>query len=283
MSLVHQYRGSRSYTSRHSSCSSCWLRPPVSGVVGEPGPTRWIHCCGRPVRRYDQSPADGKRQRCAGRRDIRAFEWSTQHLRDRPARFLTPPLLGLAGAYLVLVGQAWSLLWVVIVLLFVAHLKTRDWFTTVIVLLLGAGLGWVAVRGDPDLPAGVAVALVWLLLLGAISLLVRTRRSDSGKSTPAPAPASRRRHWTLPRATGTRPRMVRGNSGSVGRRPLAARDLSAAVIRSLSAALSTSRPPRLPLPGRRPRRGGSDGIPCARFVRMERGRPRRVNRAEETS
>jgi hypothetical protein len=98
----------------------------------------------------------------------------------------------------VLVGQAWSLLWVVIVLLFVAHLKTRDWFTTVIVLLLGAGLGWVAVRGDPDLPAGVAVALVWLLLLGAISLLVRTRRSDSGKSTPAPAPASRRRHWTLP-------------------------------------------------------------------------------------
>jgi Peptidase M50B-like len=94
--------------------------------------------------------------------------------------FLTPPLLGLAGAYLVLVGRAWSLLWVVIVLLFVAYVKTRDWFTTVIVLLLGAGLGWVVVRGDPDLQAGVAVALVWLLLLGAISRLVRTRRSDSG-------------------------------------------------------------------------------------------------------
>jgi hypothetical protein len=35
--------------------------------------------------------------------------------------FLTPPLLGLAGAYLVLAGLAWSLLWVVIVLLFVAY------------------------------------------------------------------------------------------------------------------------------------------------------------------
>lgn len=67
-------------------------------------------------------------------------------------------------------------------LLFVAYLKTRDMFTTVIVLLLGAGIGWVAVRGDPELQAGVAVALVWLLLLGAISVLVRTRRSDSGKT-----------------------------------------------------------------------------------------------------
>jgi hypothetical protein len=42
-------------------------------------------------------------------------------------------------------------------------------FTTVIVLLLGAGIGWVAVRGDPELQAGVAVAPVWLLLLGAIT------------------------------------------------------------------------------------------------------------------
>jgi hypothetical protein len=96
--------------------------------------------------------------------------------------FLTPPLLGLAGAYLVLAGQAWSVRWVVLVLLFVAYLKTRDMFTTVIVLLLGAGIGWVAVWGDPELQAGVAVALVWLLLLGAISVLVRTRRSDSGKT-----------------------------------------------------------------------------------------------------
>jgi hypothetical protein len=36
--------------------------------------------------------------------------------------------------------------------------------------------------GGPDLQAGVAVALVWLLLLGAVSVLVRTRRSDSGKT-----------------------------------------------------------------------------------------------------
>jgi hypothetical protein len=83
--------------------------------------------------------------------------------------FLTPPLLGLAGAYLVLAGQAWPVRWVVLVLLFVAYLKTRDMFTTVIVLLLGAGIGWVAVRGDPELQAGVAVAPVWLLLLGAIT------------------------------------------------------------------------------------------------------------------
>jgi hypothetical protein len=64
--------------------------------------------------------------------------------------FLTPPLLGLAGAYLVLAGQAWPVRWVVLVLLFVAYLKTRDMFTTVIVLLLGAGIGWVAVRAIPS-------------------------------------------------------------------------------------------------------------------------------------
>jgi len=85
--------------------------------------------------------------------------------------FLTAPLLGLVGVYLVLAGQAWSLLWVVLVLLFVAYLKAKGAFTIVVVLFIGAGIGWVAVQGSPEVQAGVAVGLVWLLLLGGVSLL----------------------------------------------------------------------------------------------------------------
>jgi hypothetical protein len=181
--------------------------------------------------------------------------------------FLTPPLLGLAGAYLVLAGQAWPVRWVVLVLLFVAYLKTRDMFTMVIVLLLGAGIGWVAVRGDPELQAGVAVAPVWLLLLGAI--------------TPRPVPGESKKtsdltpgHWDS-LSCGSWPfsrcgSEAAGCSGSECRsNPITERHS----VHIATAAAAPARPPTPP--------GGSNGIPCARFVRM--GMPRRVNRAEETS
>ncbi len=98
---------------------------------------------------------------------------------------ITPPMLGLAGAYLVLAGHAWSLLWAAIVLLLAAWAKAMDFFTGLVVLLAGVGIGWVAVRGSPDLQTGLAVALVWLMPLGGVRSLADLRlgsdKSDSGR------------------------------------------------------------------------------------------------------
>jgi hypothetical protein len=85
--------------------------------------------------------------------------------------YLTPPLVGLVSVNLVLAGKAWSLLVAAAVLLFAAYLKARDRFTMVVVLLVLAGVGWVAFWGKANLQAGVAVALVWLMLIGGVTTL----------------------------------------------------------------------------------------------------------------
>jgi Peptidase M50B-like len=97
---------------------------------------------------------------------------------------LTPPLLGLAGAYLVLAGKAWSLLLVAVVLLLAAYLKAKDLFTIVVVLLVGAGIIWLVVAGSSRMQAGVAVGLVWLLLIGGATLLVSVTSGGSVKGGP---------------------------------------------------------------------------------------------------
>lgn len=84
---------------------------------------------------------------------------------------LAPPLLGLAGVYLVLAGRAWSLLWAVLVLLFAAYLKAHDWFTVVVVLLAGAGIGLAATVAGPAVQTAVAVGVVWWLLIGGVTTL----------------------------------------------------------------------------------------------------------------
>jgi hypothetical protein len=98
--------------------------------------------------------------------------WGAGGILSALAGYLTPPLVGLAGANLVLAGLSWSLLWASLILLLGAYFMAKDLFTTLIVLLAGAGIGWTAVQGSPELQAGVAVALVWLMLLGGVSSLV---------------------------------------------------------------------------------------------------------------
>lgn len=84
------------------------------------------------------------------------------------AGYLTPPLLGLAGANLLLEGKAWSVLWVAVVLMAASFLHARGLFTNILVVGYGVLIGWVAAVGSPDLQAVVAVLLVWLLLLDGI-------------------------------------------------------------------------------------------------------------------
>jgi len=107
------------------------------------------------------------------------------------AGYLTPPLLGLAGANLVLAGQSWSVLWAVLILLAGALLHARGLFTNLIVVLAGVGIGWVAVGDDAGLQALVAVTLVWWMLLGALRSLVHLGFGGE----PSDAASLARRTW----------------------------------------------------------------------------------------
>jgi hypothetical protein len=88
------------------------------------------------------------------------------------AGYLTPPLLGLAGANFVLAGQSWSVLWAALILLVGAFLHARGLFTNLIVVLAGIGIGWAAVSDDAGIQSLVAVTLVWWMLFGGVRSLV---------------------------------------------------------------------------------------------------------------
>jgi hypothetical protein len=82
-------------------------------------------------------------------------------------------------------GNAWLLLWVAVVLLFLAWVKARDDRIGVVVLLLAASVGYVGLYGTPVLQAAFAAGLVLLLLFGGlrgavVSSTDRTR-SDAGQ------------------------------------------------------------------------------------------------------
>lgn len=84
------------------------------------------------------------------------------------AGYLTAPVLGLAGANLVLDGKSWSVLWVAVILLAASFVHARGFFTNLLVVGYGGLIGWVAVAGSPDLQATVAVLLVWWMLFGEL-------------------------------------------------------------------------------------------------------------------
>lgn len=84
------------------------------------------------------------------------------------AGYLTPPLLGLGGAALVASGRPSAVLWSSLALLVASWLHYSGWLTGAIVTFAAAGIGYVAYAGDPALTAGVATALVWLLLIGGV-------------------------------------------------------------------------------------------------------------------
>lgn len=96
------------------------------------------------------------------------------------AGYVTPPVLGLAGANLVLAGKSWSVLWATLVLLAGSFLYARGVFTNLIVLLAGAGIGWVAVTGGEDVQALLAVTLVWIMLFGGVRQLLGQKLGVSG-------------------------------------------------------------------------------------------------------
>lgn len=84
------------------------------------------------------------------------------------AGYVTPPLLGLGGAALVVMGRSSAVLWASLVLLVGAWLHFTGALTGVVLLLAGGGIGYVAWDGTQQLQIGIATALVWLLLIGGV-------------------------------------------------------------------------------------------------------------------
>lgn len=105
--------------------------------------------------------------------------WSPGRVLRLFAGYATPPLLGLAGAQLLAAGMAWSVLVVAIGLLLAAFLVATNALAITVALVGVVGFGWTATAGGPELQAGVAVGLVWLLLLGGLSSAIQIPRADN--------------------------------------------------------------------------------------------------------
>jgi peptidase M50B-like protein len=97
--------------------------------------------------------------------------WGVGRIFISLAGYITPPLLGLAGATLVVAGKSWSVLGASIVLLVGAFVHARDNFTSTIIVLATLGIGWAAVEGPPPVQGLLAVVLAWWMLFGGVRQL----------------------------------------------------------------------------------------------------------------
>jgi Peptidase M50B-like len=84
------------------------------------------------------------------------------------AGYLTPSLLGLAGAGLLGLGRITLLLWVSLVLLLAVLVMIRNGYGIVAVLAVGALVFLVSWFASPAAQAAFAYAGVWFLLLGGV-------------------------------------------------------------------------------------------------------------------
>lgn len=81
------------------------------------------------------------------------------------AGYLSPPLLGLAGAALISAGNTWAVLLAAIVFSILALLAARNPLAFAIPLLLILGLGAALLRGSVETQAFAATFAVWFLLI----------------------------------------------------------------------------------------------------------------------
>jgi hypothetical protein len=124
---------------------------------------------------YGFTLADGG----GGATQVERRRWSIGGILVTFAGYPAPSLLGLGGAYLVVLGRPAAVLWLSLLLLCGAFLEAANALAMVVTGLAVIGVGWTAAAGGLAVQAGVAVGLVWLLLIGgAIRSTIRLSRAD---------------------------------------------------------------------------------------------------------
>jgi hypothetical protein len=92
------------------------------------------------------------------------------------AGYVTPSLLGLAGAALLAVGRIRIMLWLAIVLLLAMLVMTRNVYGILSVLVTGAAVFLVSWYGSAQVQAAFAYLGVWFLLLGGVRPVFEVQR-----------------------------------------------------------------------------------------------------------
>ena len=92
------------------------------------------------------------------------------------AGYVTPSLLGLAGAALLAVGRIRFMLWLALVLLLAVLVMTRNLYGILSVLVTGAVVFVVSWYGSAQVQAAFAYLGVWFLLLGGVRPVFEVQR-----------------------------------------------------------------------------------------------------------
>ncbi|MGW8976144.1 M50 family metallopeptidase [Streptomyces platensis] len=104
------------------------------------------------------------------------------------AGYITPSLLGLAGAALLAAGHITALLWGATALLLAMLIMIRNAYGVLTVVLTGAAFVLVSWLTTPDVQAAFAYVVVWFLLLGGVrppfELQGKRRRGGAVDSDP---------------------------------------------------------------------------------------------------
>ncbi|MBM0235731.1 M50 family metallopeptidase [Micromonospora sp. STR1_7] len=101
------------------------------------------------------------------------------------AGYVAPPLVGLAGAWLLGGNRITLLLWVAVALLLAMLVMIRNAFGVVSLLVTGALVFVVSWYATPQVQAAFAYTGVWFLLLGGVRPVVELQRLRSRGRMPA--------------------------------------------------------------------------------------------------
>ncbi|WP_330439746.1 M50 family metallopeptidase [Micromonospora sp. NBC_00821] len=101
------------------------------------------------------------------------------------AGYVAPPLVGLAGAWLLGGNRITLLLWVAVALLLAMLVMIRNVFGVVSLLVTGALVFAVSWYATPQVQAAFAYTGVWFLLLGGVRPVVELQRMRSRGRMPA--------------------------------------------------------------------------------------------------
>ncbi|MEU9505053.1 M50 family metallopeptidase [Micromonospora sp. NPDC048170] len=101
------------------------------------------------------------------------------------AGYVAPPLVGLAGAWLLGGNRITLLLWVAVVLLLAMLVMIRNIFGVLSLLVTGGVVLAVSWYAEPQVQAAFAYTGVWFLLLGGVRPVVELQRLRSRGQMPA--------------------------------------------------------------------------------------------------